>query len=84
MKFRTIWHMNVSSEYGVEPRIGIRREVWAESRQLAAHGERLFGPRWQTSLAKAIGVSARTMRCWKAGLVPIPPPAAIAIRSLKP
>lgn len=30
-------------------------------------GELLYGPRWQTPLAGAIGVSDRSMRYWAAG-----------------
>lgn len=35
-------------------------------------GEALYGPRWQTDLANALGVSDRTMRRWAAepGSVP--------------
>lgn len=31
-------------------------------------GEYAFGPRWQTSLARALGVSDRTVRRWVAGV----------------
>lgn len=34
---------------------------------VATVGEALFGPRWQTDLAGALGVSDRTMRRWAAG-----------------
>ena len=35
-------------------------------------GEALFGPRWQCELARALGVSDRTMRRWANGEWPIP------------
>lgn len=34
---------------------------------LKSAGELLYGPRWQTDLADALGVSARTMRHWASG-----------------
>lgn len=34
---------------------------------LRRYGEALYGPRWQTSLARALDVSDRTMRYWLAG-----------------
>jgi hypothetical protein len=38
---------------------------------LRAAGEALYGPRWQSELARELGVSDRTMRRWIAG-DPIP------------
>lgn len=35
-------------------------------------GEALFGERWQSPLARALGVGGRTMRHWVAGDNPIP------------
>lgn len=35
-------------------------------------GAVLFGPRWQTDLARALGVADRTMRRWANGVNPIP------------
>jgi hypothetical protein len=35
-------------------------------------GEALFGERWQSPLARALGVGGRTMRHWMAGDNPIP------------
>lgn len=32
----------------------------------------LFGPRWQTALARHTGVDARTVRRWKAGAIAVP------------
>ena len=32
----------------------------------------LYGPQWQTALAKRVGVDARTVRRWKADDRPIP------------
>lgn len=47
----------------------------AESRILAETGEALYGPRWQTDLARALGVSDRTVRRWAAGTQAVPPGA---------
>lgn len=46
------------------------------SRLLAAVGEALYGPRWQSDLARDLGVSDRTMRRWAAG-THSPPPGLI-------
>lgn len=35
-------------------------------------GVALYGPRWQTDLARALGVADRTMRRWANGVNPIP------------
>lgn len=35
-------------------------------------GEALFGSRWQSELARAIGVADRTVRRWVAGSHPVP------------
>ena len=35
-------------------------------------GAALYGPRWQSELARALGVSDRTVRRWAAGTHPIP------------
>jgi plasmid maintenance system antidote protein VapI len=50
--------------------------------ELAAIGQALYGEQWQTSIARDLGVNARTVRKWLAGDRPITPPTAIAIRSL--
>jgi len=34
---------------------------------LRTAGEALYGPRWQSALARDLGVSDRTMRRWVAG-----------------
>jgi DNA-binding transcriptional regulator YdaS (Cro superfamily) len=39
---------------------------------LAGFGRLLYGPRWQTELARACGVTPRTMRHWASGARPIP------------
>lgn len=39
---------------------------------LARCGEALYGPRWQSELARDLGVTDRTMRRWAAGDQPIP------------
>jgi len=36
-------------------------------------GEALYGPRWQSELARDLGVSDRTMRRWVAGDTALPP-----------
>lgn len=42
------------------------------SRLLVECGEALYGPRWQTELAKDLGVADRTVRRWVAGVSEIP------------
>lgn len=39
---------------------------------LIAAGEAAFGPRWQTDIAEALGVSDRTVRNWISGKYQIP------------
>lgn len=45
-------------------------------------GESLYGPRWQTELARDLTVSDRTMRYWIAGDHPIPSGVWADIRKL--
>jgi len=52
--------------------------------ELAEIGERLYGKRWQTALARRIKVDARTVRRWLAGKRKIRPQVAEHIRSLRP
>lgn len=47
---------------------------------LAEAGRALYGYGWQTRLAEALGVDGSTVRRWVSGAVPIPGPAAAAIR----
>lgn len=42
------------------------------SRLLVEAGEALYGPRWQTELARDLGVSDRTMRRWAADSSVVP------------
>jgi len=49
---------------------------------LATAGRSLYGGRWQTSLARDLHVSDRTMRRWLAGHSPIPAHAEHQIRSV--
>lgn len=42
----------------------------------------IYGMRWQTALARALGVTDRTVRRWYAGEAPIPGPVEVAIRAL--
>ncbi len=51
----------------------------AELRQI---GEKLYGPRWQTKLARALPVSIRTVRYWLSGKRRIRPVIAERIRGL--
>jgi len=44
-------------------------------------GEALYGPRWQTDLARDLGVSDRTMRRWAAGADDMP--AGVAVDLLR-
>lgn len=39
---------------------------------LRTYGEALFGPRWQSDMARALSVSDRTIRYWLAGNKPLP------------
>lgn len=45
----------------------------SNSELLAACGEALFGPRWQSDLARLLSVNDRTVRYWVAGTNPVPP-----------
>lgn len=40
---------------------------------LIACGRALYGERWQSPLARDLGVSDRTMRRWATGAYPVPP-----------
>lgn len=40
---------------------------------LAEAGEALYGARWQSDLARDLGVSDRTVRRWVAGTTVVPP-----------
>lgn len=42
------------------------------SRLLVECGEALYGPQWQSALARDLDVSDRTMRRWVAGAVDLP------------
>lgn len=45
-------------------------------KQLSAAAQTLYGKQWQTSLARRIGVDARTVRKWAAGDRATPQPVA--------
>ena len=47
------------------------------SRLLHDTGEALFGPRWQSELARSLDVSDRTVRRWAAGADDLPPGVAM-------
>ena len=51
--------------------------------ELKKAGEALYGPRWQTALARALGVNARTVRRWAYGDRRIPELAVRLIATLK-
>lgn len=42
------------------------------SRLLVDTGEALYGPHWQSALARDLGVSDRTVRRWVSGVVEVP------------
>lgn len=48
--------------------------------ELKEAGRELFGHGWQTRLAERLGVDGSTVRRWVSGAVPVPNPAAVAIR----
>lgn len=48
--------------------------------ELKDAGRELFGNGWQTRLAEHLGVDGSTVRRWVSGAVPVPNPAAAAIR----
>ena len=50
--------------------------------QLAEAGRLLFGARWVSELARAVGVDGRTVERWRDGGYPIPPKKAGRIREL--
>lgn len=50
--------------------------------ELRKIGEKLFGPRWQTPLARALPVTTRSIRHWLSGKRKIRPLVAARIRSL--
>jgi hypothetical protein len=45
-------------------------------------GEALYGPLWQSELARALGVADRTVRRWIAGERALPPSLAQPLRAL--
>lgn len=48
--------------------------------ELKQAGRALFGNGWQTRLSEQLGVDGSTVRRWVSGSVPVPNPAAAAIR----
>lgn len=40
--------------------------------QLQLAGQAMFGTQWQSELARALGVSVRTVQRWAAGVVAVP------------
>jgi hypothetical protein len=50
--------------------------------ELRTIGESLYGPRWQTKLARALPVNPRTVRRWLAGKTKIRQLVAERIKSL--
>jgi hypothetical protein len=45
-------------------------------------GKALYGPRWQSDLARDLGVSDRTVRRWDANQNEIPPGVGVELRTL--
>ena len=52
--------------------------------ELKDHGQRLYGHRWQTKLAVALGINPRTVRRWVAGESAVGRFVAKEIKRLKP
>lgn len=50
--------------------------------QLAEAGAALFGPLWQSELARQLGVNGRLVRFWAAGARPVPEQHAAVIRAM--
>lgn len=50
--------------------------------QLAEAGHALYGPLWQSELARQLGVSGRTVRRWAVGDFQIPPDKAALVRAM--
>ena len=48
--------------------------------ELARLGRALYGPGWQSPMARAVGVNPRTVRRWASGDCPISAPAERLIR----
>lgn len=51
--------------------------------EFRALGALLWGSHWQTPMAQALGVNARTVRRWAAGDRAIPGPAIAALKALE-
>jgi plasmid maintenance system antidote protein VapI len=51
--------------------------------ELREIGEKLFGPKWQSKLARAMPVNTRTVRRWLSGERKIHPAIAERVRSLR-
>lgn len=45
-------------------------------------GSALYGPRWQSELARALGVNDRTVRRWVSGETPLPDSVLVELRAL--
>ncbi len=60
---------------------GTRPARAMKSAEPRSHGERLYGPRWQSKLARALPVSVRTVRHWLAGNRNMRPAMAARIRA---
>lgn len=51
--------------------------------EFRALGTLLWGAQWQSAMARALGVNARTVRRWAAGDRAIPGPAIAALKALE-
>lgn len=54
--------------------------VQVTKEELADAGRKLYGRGWQTRLAEALDVDGSTVRRWVSGVIPVPGPAAAAVR----
>jgi len=52
------------------------------SKLLTDVGEALYGPRWQSDLARDLIISDRTVRRWAAGIDDLPPGVALDLLRL--
>jgi len=50
--------------------------------RLAEIGRALYGGRWQSDMADALGVDRRTVRRWMTGDYPVPPRAVADLRAM--
>lgn len=49
---------------------------------LAQAGEALYGPRWQSEVARVLDVNIRTVQRWASGNTSVPPGVFVELRKL--